>query len=188
MKRVCVTLLLVVASTAAFAQDATCSSIKSDKLRLACYDKGSAVSRPSSGAETSGAGKQNPKQFSSHAWAVDETVDGMTDKKSCTALYNGAWTVQASINKFFISMRGRGGVKGYRLRFDDDQALEMRLATEAERKLSAVILSGGDFDRVYNGKRLRVSVFTVLSDVIVEDVDLTGLRDSLDYMQANCQT
>ncbi|ATQ77873.1 hypothetical protein CR152_27750 [Massilia violaceinigra] len=124
--------------------------------------------------------------FKSGSWSVHQELDAMTDKKKCAALYEGAWTVQASDKDFFVSLRGRGGVRGYTVRIDDEPALPLRLADEMERDLSAVRL-GRIFDQVYGAKRIRMQISTILNTVVAQDIDLKGFAESVDYMRQNCK-
>ncbi len=113
-------------------------------------------------------------------------MDAMTDKKSCTALYQNDWKVQGASWNMFIGFRGRGGVSAYTLRFDEDPAEALQLATEREKSISAVILEP-HFSRIYHGTRLRIQVMTVLKSVLVEDVNLKGFREATDYIRSSCE-
>jgi hypothetical protein len=173
----------ILASATAHAVDADCSSIKQDKQRLACYDRGGASK---ANAAASSAVKSRPKQFRSHSWVVDEEINAMTDKKQCTALYKNSWTIQGTDRDLYISLKGRGGVRAYTLRFDDEPADSLQLARDMEKEISAVMI-GSDFDRAYSGKRLRVQVQTILNSIILEDIDLNGFKEAVDYIRSNCQ-
>lgn len=122
--------------------------------------------------------------FRSAGWRVVESVDAMTDEKECTAIYKNNWDIQSSKDTFFISMQGRGGVKAYKVRVGSEPVDDMRLADDMEQKLDAVILES-QFSRIYKAQRLRVQVVSVLSDVIVEDIDLRGFKASIDYMKSH---
>lgn len=87
----------------------------------------------------------------------------------------------------YLGFKGRGGVKFYTLRYDDQPAESQQSATKMEKDISAVIIdSSNSFDRIYNGKRLRAQVGTILGALIVEDIDLTGFKEAVDYIRANC--
>lgn len=122
--------------------------------------------------------------FTANHWKVMQSIDAMTDKKSCTAIYKDSWTIQGEDKSFYISMKGRGGLKAYKFRVGDSEPTEMRLATDMEQKVSTVIFDS-DFPAIYDAKRLRVQVVTHLSSVVNEDIDLNGLKESVDYMRAN---
>lgn len=164
-----------------------CSSIKHDKPRLACYDKLNAPSVEKDKAEPLAATNtlKADKVFRRGVWHVHETLDPMTDKKSCTALYRNGWAVQGTANTLYVSVRGRGGVRAYIVRVDDSPADPLVLATDMEKKLSAVDLAP-NFERIYNAKRLRLQISTILSTMINEDIDLNGLKESIDYIRSTC--
>lgn len=109
----------------------------------------------------------------------------MTDRKNCTALYEGAWTIQGNPGKLYVSFKGRGGIKAYQLRVDDAPADELRLATEMEGKISAADLSHS-YDRIYESKRVRLQTMTILGSTLIEDIDMNGYKESIQYMIANC--
>jgi hypothetical protein len=110
----------------------------------------------------------------------------MTDKKTCTALYQAAWTIQGTSDSMYVNLGGRGGVKAYILRIDDAAADSLRLASKMEQQISAVDLDHS-FDRVYNAKRVRLQISTVLRDVVIEDIDMTGFKESVDYIKGRCE-
>jgi hypothetical protein len=175
-------------SAASFAQDVDCSTIKSDKARLACFDKDvirkkTAEPKP---AETKVAAlPKPPKKFSSHAWVMDESTNAMTDKKECTALYKNEWTIQGTENNLYVSLKGRGGVSSYTVRIDDEPAKSMQLATQSEKGMSTIILQPY-FESLYNATRLRIQVLTLLRGIVNEDIDMTGFKDAVDYIRNSC--
>jgi hypothetical protein len=120
--------------------------------------------------------------FRSGEWVVMESMNPMTDKASCVALHNGNWKIQANPGKFFISLRGRGGVEGYVLRFGDAPAEEVRLANDSEKKLSSIIIEK-EFDRLLASDRLRVQVLTILQNTVFEDIGLNGFKASVEHMK-----
>ena len=181
-------------AASAYTQAQECASIKQDKQRLACYDKAAttqgkaaapapvpAVSETPAKAEQSG----DKVVFKSKSWHVHQELDAMTDKKSCTALYRNEWKVQGTANALYIGYKGRGGVKYYTLRVDDEPADSLQSATSTEKSIGAIIIDS-NFNRIYNGKRLRAQVGTILGSLLTEDIDLTGLKESVDYIRANC--
>ncbi|HYN83250.1 MAG TPA: hypothetical protein VES88_17360 [Gemmatimonadaceae bacterium] len=113
----------------------------------------------------------------------------MTDAPTCTGIYSDEWLAQLSKRAFYVSYRGRGGVKGVTLRFGDEPALPLRLPTRAEKSVSAVILEDDDFLKVLASARLRLQVVTVLDNVLTDDIALTGLRAAHDFIATNaaCQ-
>lgn len=183
-------LTLALISSASMAQSPTCTGIKSDKARLACFDAAAkSQAQIADNGEKPAQAKaetKRSKEFRSGNWSVDEKLDPMTDKKTCTAIYRDDWKVQASPKDFYINLRGRGGVKSYTVRIDDEPALPMTSASDTESRISAVILRS-HLDKLMLAKRLRVQVYTVLRDIVNEDVDLSGLKESVEFMRTNCE-
>lgn len=109
----------------------------------------------------------------------------MTDKKVCTAIHKGDWKIQGSAQELFISMKGRGGVRGYTVRIDDATAKSLQLATDSEKAISAVNLTPY-FDEIYGATRLRVQINSLISGIVVEDIDLNGFKEAIDFIRQNC--
>lgn len=171
----------------AFAQQ-ECLSIKIDKNRLACYDKAAKqLASPTTAlpAKVEPESKPEAKPATVNFWTVNEKNDAMTDRKSCTALYKGGWTYQGTEKTLYISLRGRGGVKSYSVRIDDSPPNNLQLASEMEKKLSAIDLAPY-FPQLLEAKRLRVQVLTILDSVLVEDIDLNGFKDAIEKVK-NCK-
>jgi hypothetical protein len=185
MKKVVIAILALLCASSAFAEGGECSSIKQDKQRLACFDKAAGAKTPPSPATSSGQ-PNTSRKFHSGPWFVDESIDTMTDKKRCTALYKNDWTIQGVSNNLFVSLKGRGGVQGYTLRFDNDPADEMQFASSTEKDISAIIL-GYNFERATKAKRLRIQINTLVSGIVVEDIDLAGFSEAVNYMKDRCQ-
>lgn len=177
-------LALVILLSPIFANAQSCSAIKPEKQRLACYDKSAAVEKPADMIAPAKNSKPG-EVFQAKSWHVNQKLDAMTDKKSCTALYKNAWTVQGTEDNLYISLRGRGGVKAYTLRIDDEAPDPFQMATASEKDISAVDLKP-QFERIYNGKRVRVQIGTILGSILVEDIDLNGFKEAVDYIRANC--
>lgn len=184
-------------TSSVFAAEPNCSAIKADKVRLACYDKANkvgssttaAVAAPTPPAPAPAVPsklKAEGEVFSSGKWHVVQKLDAMTDKKSCTALYQAAWTIQGTADTLYVSLRGRGGIKAYQLRVDDAPADELRLASKMEKDLGAADLDHS-FGRVYSSKRIRLQVSTILGSLVTEDIDTNGFKESVDYIRSNCQ-
>ena len=185
---------LSILTTSALAAEVNCSAVKGDKARLACYDKAdkeSKLNQPVVAPVVAAApiAPSKPKAegevFSSGKWHVVQKLDSMTDKKTCTALYQAGWTIQGTSDSMYVNLGGRGGVKAYQLRIDDEPADSLRLASKMEKQISAVDLDHS-FARVYNSKRVRLQISTILRDIVVEDIDTTGFKDAVDYIKSNC--
>lgn len=123
-----------------------------------------------------GLGNQ-PVVFKSNGWSVVRGKDAMTDKPTCTGLYKSRFDIQVGAEKFYITLRGRGGVSSYMLRFNDESPLELRLASDLEKNGSTIIVEDADFKKLLSSKRLRVRILTVLDSLIDEDINLTGLEN-----------
>jgi hypothetical protein len=122
--------------------------------------------------------------FRSGKWSVRRSKDTMTDKVSCTGIYNNDFGVQLSESDLFI--RIRGGVQSVTLRFDDEPAQKLRLASEMEKKLDVADINGADFERLLSSKRLRMQALTLVRGLSESDLDLTGLRETLDNIKGGC--
>lgn len=115
----------------------------------------------------------DPVVFRSAKWEVRRSIDTMTDKVSCTGIYDSDYGVQLSDDTLFI--RIQGGVSGVTLRFGDQPADKLRLPTQIEKKMSTVVIDGSQFNRLLGSNRLRLQAITVLDRVVEKDLDLTGL-------------
>lgn len=181
--------IVMAVSAPAFAQDAACGSIKADKQRLACYDKANSMKKldtvePETGASAPVA-KREGIVFKSGAWQVIKKIDPMTDKATCTSLYRGEWKIQGAADSMYVSYQGRGGIKAYTLRVDEDPADKMRLASDTEKKLRFADLQHS-FARIYNSTRVRLQTITVLDSILTDDIDMQGFKAATDYVQQNC--
>ncbi len=128
--------------------------------------------------------------FSAGDWAINRSVDKMTDAPSCTGIYRHDWNIQLSKDAFYISLRGRGGVKAITLRFGDDPPRPLRLPSDMESNISMVSLEGREFSTPLNSTRLRAQVLTVLGGIVTEDIDLTGIKQLHDVITTDprCKT
>jgi hypothetical protein len=112
-------------------------------------------------------------------WSIHLSVDSMTDAKTCTGLYEGKYAVQLNEGKLYVNLRGRGGVSSIVLRFDNEPARPLRLATEMEQKLQIATIEGEDFKKLLESTRLRVRVLTVLDTIVDVDILLGNLKGAL---------
>jgi hypothetical protein len=125
-----------------------------------------------------------PIVFRSGEWSVLRTLDQMTDQTNCTGIYKKDYAVQLTDDELFVKVRG--GVKGVTLRFGDQPAEKLRLATKSERSLSSVSIEGGDFTKLLGSTRLRMQVLTVLDTVAEVDIDLTGVPAAVENIRSGC--
>jgi len=105
-------------------------------------------------------------------WTVYLDKDAMTDKPDCTAIYRDNMRIQLTARSLAISMSGEGGVQSYQFRFDDAPASGTNMASDTEKEIDAFFIRGRDFETLQTAKRFRVQIFTVLSEIRNEDIDL----------------
>jgi hypothetical protein len=122
--------------------------------------------------------RDEPVIFTSGDWSVRKSKDPMTDKVRCTGLYLKRFDVQLTMDTLYISLRGRGGVRSYRLRLDEQPARSTEIASKMERDLSALGITGGHFRDLLTAQRLRISILTVLNNVVSEDISLLGFAEA----------
>jgi hypothetical protein len=108
-------------------------------------------------------------------WSVRRTLDPMTDKASCTGLYENRFDIQLSEDVCFIGERGKGGVQAITLRFDDQPARPMQLANDTEKDVGAIGVRGDDFQELLTANRLRYQIPLMIGGLDNGDLDLNGL-------------
>lgn len=171
----------------AHAQD-NCSSIPDPQARLACFDKGAPRSAPAKKQAAPIAPKAAAGAVATDSgWELRVSKDKFTDEVSCIITPTGRPWIQISVGNLFISYRGRGGVKGYTLRIDDNPPGQMRLASPLETQISMVNLSGDLFVDSMAGNRLRVQTFTVLNELKDEDIELGPVKRLYKKMGPECE-
>jgi hypothetical protein len=117
-------------------------------------------------------------------WKVLRTIDPMDDSVRCTGIYNNDYSVQLSKDTLFLGVQG--GVQGITLRFDDNPPNRLRLATDMEKKLRSVIISGRDFSQLTTSSRLRYQVSTLVRGIESGDLDLDGLTAAIGSISRSC--
>ncbi len=127
---------------------------------------------------------EDKKVFSSGNWAVLRGVDAMTDKVTCTGIYKKDYAKQLVADRLFVSVRG--GISSVTLRFDDEPAQSLRLATDTEKNINSVIINDAHFDALIRSSRLRMQVLTLVSGVQNIDLDLKGIADAVENIRADC--
>ena len=113
-------------------------------------------------------------------WLIYGEVDAMTDKKECLAYYGDKKYIQVTKGSFAVGYRGRGGLQGYTLRFDDEPALSMKLPTDLEKQVGAFFIESS---KLMTFSRLRIQALTLVSGVANDDIDLTGFPDVIARLQ-----
>jgi SPOR domain len=159
---------------------ADCKSIQDPKARLECFDT---APPKTSTAPAKSAPKADPTTTTDGGWQLRRVKDTMTDKKECILSPVGKPHIQITVGDLYISYRGRGGVQGFSYRLDDGPVSKMQLATDIERQIGAVHISGDAFNHILRASRLRVETFTVLSTLLNEDLAVSGMRNLYAKMQ-----
>lgn len=127
---------------------------------------------------------QEPVVFHSGNWKVHRGTSAMSDKTSCTGVYKDNFAIQLSADALYLQVRG--GLESVQIRLDDAPASSLRLPSEMEKKINAVIIGGTAFDAVARAGRLRTSVGTMVNGIREDDLDLTGIAEALANIQAGC--
>ena len=100
-------------------------------------------------------------------WAIFRSEDPMTDKASCTAVFNEH---QMVVGKLYIGVPH--GPKTAVLRFDAEPALPLRLTSNTETKIDSIFIEGRDFAKVLTSQRLRFSSLNVFDQLIQGEIPL----------------
>lgn len=122
--------------------------------------------------------------FHSGNWSVLRSKDPMTDAVICTGIYKTQYTIQLNKGNLYVSIRG--GIQSYRLRFDDEPAQPLNLASDSEKNINAIDIKDTDFDKLFTSKRLRVEVLTLVAGLVNIDLDLRGLREAYEDIKQDC--
>lgn len=117
-------------------------------------------------------------------WKVLHDKDMMTDKTDCTGIYKNNYGIQLTKDTLYISVPG--GIQSVTLRFGDEPAQPFRLATEMEKKVGVIILTGSVFQKLQSVSRLRYQSSTLVDSVKSGDLDLTGLATALNSIKSGC--
>jgi hypothetical protein len=117
-------------------------------------------------------------------WAVHRSHDALTDAKVCTGIYKENFNIQLSANALIIAIPD--SVQSVRLRFDDDEAQDLRLAKGSERAIGAINISGADYRRLLQSKRLRYAATTGSGSLVNGDIDLNGVNIIRSNIEAGC--
>jgi len=96
-------------------------------------------------------------------WDIHSTSDAFEGKKSCVAIQRGGRAQVAEDGAVYISMKGHGGLKMSRLRFDDEAPRGWRLHDydSIEGRSSILTLPAEDFK---NSRTVRLQIYTVLQN------------------------
>lgn len=99
----------------------------------------------------------------------------MTDKPSCVALYKDKFNVQITEHEMYISEAGHGGVQAIVVRLDNNAPKNMQLASDTEKEIGAIGITGTEFDELLASQRLRYRIVQLAGGTDDGDVDLKGL-------------
>lgn len=122
--------------------------------------------------------------FSKGNWKVLRSVDPMTDRTSCTGIYNGDYGIQLTPDELFISVSG--GIESILLRYDDQPPERMRLATDMEKKIRSMIIRGNQFNQLATTSRFRYQAVTMVSGIKTGELDLADFNAALANIQQGC--
>lgn len=116
------------------------------------------------------------------AWDVHLTSDSMTDKKICTAVYNGNAGIQYTLKDFAI-----GSLiwpTTYRYRLDDKKASPTISTSNAERKVGAVVIMDPKIlKELLSSKRLRLQILA--NGQYDYDIDISGLPKVYAFLKSS---
>ena len=122
--------------------------------------------------------------FKSGNWKVLRSIDQMKDTVECTGIYKENYGVQLTSGTLYVSVKG--GLETITLRFGDKPARSLRLAEKMEKEIRSIVISGSDFSELLESDRLRVQASTLVSGIVNEDFDLSGMKDALENIRAGC--
>ena len=116
--------------------------------------------------------------FRSEAWLVTRALDPMTDAPECTGRPVKALggRFELSRDALNVSYAERGGLRGLRVRYGEERALDLRLPTDEEAASGILTFAGADLRHLLRVHRLRIEVMTLENVVIEEDIDLRGFE------------
>ncbi|WP_343739645.1 hypothetical protein [Delftia tsuruhatensis] len=117
-------------------------------------------------------------------WRVLQSVDKMTDKIDCTGVYGSGFETQLSSDAMYI--RVSGGIQSVTLRYGDDPARPMRLASKLEKDGRMVLLENDEFRSAVHSNRLRIQVLTLVSGVKDFDLDTSGVDEAIKHINNSC--
>lgn len=119
-------------------------------------------------------------------WKIKSQINPMNDNKSCMAIYKDRFEIQLSSSSLAVSLRGRGGVRAYSLRFDNDAALPTEIPSSSEARMGAFFVEGQRFKRLLSSQRLRIQVSTLLSTIVYEDINMVDGNSAISSI-ARCE-
>lgn len=124
------------------------------------------------------------KTLTTGQWTVYRKMEGMSDKVTCTGVNVQGPNIQLSSRGFYIALRG--GIDSVELRFDEKPSRKMRVPTDMEKKVRAIILDEEEFQDAINSDRLRFESLRTLGGFNTGDINLDGIKAARDHIQAGC--
>lgn len=118
-------------------------------------------------------------------WELRKGSDSFSGKATCLMTLIANRRVQISDDSLDVSYRNIGGLKGYRVRLDENPPSEMTLPTGLEEQTNIINFSGARFQRIMQAKRLRIQTLTYL-DLKDDDIDLASAAPLFSRMKREC--
>jgi len=128
--------------------------------------------------------KDAPVAFQSGNWKILRTLDQMTDKVDCTGIYKDDYGTQLTDDSLFLPVKG--GIQGVTLRFGELPAEPLRLASDMEKKVGFVVITGSDFSKLLANGKLRFQISTLVNGINSGELDLTGVNEALASIKSGC--
>jgi invasion protein IalB len=112
-------------------------------------------------------------------WTIVRSKDATTDEISCTAVHKKGGRFQLGSDGLYVNIKGNGGgVDSYRLSYDDKPAVGVRLTVPLDQ------IALKDMGKLKSAKRVKLYVQTVVKDNVEVDLDLKGLREAHNMLNA----
>jgi hypothetical protein len=112
-------------------------------------------------------------------WTIMRSKDAATEEVSCTAVHKKGGRFQLGNDGLYLNFKGNGaGVDSYRLSYDNKPAVGIRLTAPLEQ------IALKDMGKLKSAKRVKVYVQTVVRDNVEVDLDLKGLREAHNTLNA----
>lgn len=118
-------------------------------------------------------------------WELRKGSDSFSGKATCLMTLIANRRVQLSDDSLDVSYRNIGGLKGYRVRLDENAPSEMTLPTGLEEQTNIINFSGARFQKIMQAKRLRIQTLTYL-DLKDDDIDLASAAPLFSRMRREC--
>ena len=107
-------------------------------------------------------------------WKVVRKVDPFDDRVSCVGLYGSDYTYQLSHDALYVASKLYE--TGIQMKFDSKPTEQMRISTDMEDKIDAIIIEGSDFDKVLASNLLRIQIYSSMYGKKNIRVDLAGTQ------------